>query len=324
MSPKLDIIVKLIADSGSTKTHWALVTRSGQRSDFFTEGLNPFHRSEEDIRRVLSDVLVPQLGKFLWVGPIDEIAFYGAGCTPEKSLIIKDILLDVFGNDGLSRANALNDGMMSSGLTVTVQSDMIGAAKALLGRETGVACILGTGSASCLWDGEKITKQVPSLGYILGDEGSGAVLGRTLAGDALKGLMGESLRLQFADWILKNDELSREQSSLNDELMISRAQAHIIDKVYRQPMANRYLASLSKFCAENRGEKETEALLKKHFASFRDRVIDQYAAGKDGLIISFVGSIAWYYRDILEEVLAEKGYRVGRILQDPIDGLVDS
>lgn len=314
--------MKLIADSGSTKTHWALVTRSGQRSDFFTEGLNPFHRSEEDIRRVLSDVLLPQMGKFLWIGPIDEIAFYGAGCTPEKSVIIKDILTDIFGNDGLNRANALNDGMMSSGLTVTVQSDMIGAAKALLGKETGVACILGTGSASCLWDGEKVTKQVPSLGYILGDEGSGAVLGRTLAGDALKGLMGESLRLQFADWILKNDGLNR-SDELNDA-MISRAQAHIIDKVYRQPMANRYLASLSKFCAENRGEKEMEALLKKHFASFRDRVIDQYADGNDGLIVSFVGSIAWYYRDILEEVLAEKGYRVGRILQDPIDGLVDS
>lgn len=318
--------MKLIADSGSTKTHWALVTRSGQRSDFFTEGLNPFHRSEEDIRRVLSDVLLPQMGKFLWIGPIDEIAFYGAGCTPEKSVIIKDILTEVFGNDGLNRANALNDGMMSSGLTVTVQSDMIGAAKALLGHETGVACILGTGSASCLWDGEKVTKQVPSLGYILGDEGSGAVLGRTLAGDALKGLMGESLRLQFADWILKNDGLNR-SDELNDGLIenpVSRAQAHIIDKVYRQPMANRYLASLSKFCAENRGANEIENLLKRHFAVFRDRILDQYSAENDGLIISFVGSIAWYYRDVVEEVLAEKGYRVGRILLDPIDGLVDS
>lgn len=284
-----------------------------------TEGLNPFHRSEEDIRRVLNDVLLPQMGKYLWVGKIDEIEFYGAGCTPEKSVVVKNILADVFDkmsrlrlNDKMSRADALNDGMM-----VTVQSDMVGAAKAVLGRTQGVACILGTGSASCLWDGEKIVKQVPSLGYILGDEGSGAVLGRTLVGDVLKGLMGEEMKTRFAEWVFNNDEMSA-TASLNDVLM--QLQAHIIEKVYRQPMANRYLASLSRFCADNRGDEAIEALLRRHFCAFRDRVIAQYEEKE--MPIAFVGSIAWYYRDVLEAVLNEGGYRIGSIVQEPIDGLV--
>lgn len=277
-----------------------------------TEGLNPFHRSEEDIRRVLNDVLLPQMGKYLWVGRIDEIEFYGAGCTPEKSVVVKNILADVF--DKMSRADALNDGMM-----VTVQSDMVGAAKAVLGRERGVACILGTGSASCLWDGEKIVKQVPSLGYILGDEGSGAVLGRTLVGDVLKGLMGEEMKTRFAEWVFNNDEMSA-TASLNDVLM--QLQAHIIEKVYRQPMANRYLASLSRFCADNRGDVAIEALLRRHFCAFRDRVIAQYEEKE--MPIAFVGSIAWYYRDVLEAVLNEGGYRVGTIVKEPIDGLIDN
>lgn len=275
-----------------------------------TEGLNPFHRSEEDIRRVLNDVLLPQMGKYLWVGKIDEIEFYGAGCTPEKSVVVKNILADVF--DKMSRANALNDGMM-----VTVQSDMVGAAKAVLGRTQGVACILGTGSASCLWNGEKIVKQVPSLGYILGDEGSGAVLGRTLVGDVLKGLMGEEMKTRFAEWVFNNDEMSA-TASLNDVLI--QLQAHIIEKVYRQPMANRYLASLSRFCADNRGDAAIEALLRRHFCAFRDRVIAQYEEKE--MPIAFVGSIAWYYRDVLEAVLNEGGYRVGTIVKEPIDGLV--
>ena len=275
-----------------------------------TEGLNPFHRSEEDIRRVLNDVLLPQMGKYLWVGRLEAIEFYGAGCTPEKSVVVKNILADVF--DKMSRADALNDGMM-----VTVQSDMVGAAKAVLGRAQGVVCILGTGSASCLWDGEKIVKQVPSLGYILGDEGSGAVLGRTLVGDVLKGLMGEGLKTRFAEWVFNNDEMSA-TASLNDVMM--QLQAHIIEKVYRQPMANRYLASLSRFCADNRGDAAIEALLRRHFGAFRDRVIAQYEEKE--MPIAFVGSIAWYYLDVLEAVLNEGGYRVGTIVKEPIDGLV--
>lgn len=282
----------LIADSGSTKTHWCLKTKSGQKSDFLTEGINPFHQSEEAIRHILTEVLLPQLAKYLWVGPIEKIYFYGAGCTPEKCVVMKAILEDVF-----RKAEA------------EVHSDMVGAAIGVLGREKGVACILGTGSNSCLWDGKAIVKNVPSLGYILGDEGSGAVLGRTLAGDALKGLLGEEMKETFLS-----------------ETGVT--QAEIIERVYRQPMANRFLAGLSKFCAAHRGNEAIEALLRRHFAAFRDRVVAQYynderlIANGEGLTVSFVGSIAWYYRDVLEEVLAEKGYRVGKIVQEPMGGLV--
>lgn len=292
----------LIADSGSTKTHWCLKTRSGQKSDFMTEGINPFHQSEDAIRHILTDGLLPQLAKYLWVGPIEHIYFYGAGCTPEKCVVMKALLEEVF-----RKAES------------EVHSDMVGAAIGVLGRERGVACILGTGSNSCLWDGEKTVRNVPSLGYILGDEGSGAVLGRTLVGDVLKGLLGEELKKQFAEWTLDNDGLSRPYGQ-NDGLM--RAQAHIIERVYRQPMANRFLAELSKFCAAHRGNEAIEALLRRHFAAFRDRVVAQY--GKDEeLTVSFVGSIAWYYRDVLEEVLTEKGYRVGKIVKEPMDGLTE-
>lgn len=293
----------LIADSGSTKTHWCLKTRSEQRSDFMTEGINPFHQSEEAIRHILTEVLLPQLGKYMWVGPIERIYFYGAGCTPEKCIVMKGILESVFKH-----------------ATAEVHSDMVGAAIGVLGKEKGVACILGTGSNSCLWDGEKIVKQVPSLGYILGDEGSGAVLGRTLAGDALKGLMGENLRTEFLNWVNRERETSAEDGKRFENP--SEAQGYVIERVYRQPMANRYLAGLSKFCAAHRGEEAIEQLLKRHFGAFRDRVLEQYCKG-EGLTVSFVGSIAWYYRDVIEEVLAEKGYRVGKIVQEPIEGLIE-
>ena len=291
----------LIADSGSTKTHWCLKTRSGQKSDFMTEGINPFHQSEDAIRHILTDGLLPQLAKYLWVGPIEHIYFYGAGCTPEKCVVMKALLEEVF-----RKAEA------------EVYSDMVGAAIGVLCRERGVACILGTGSNSCLWDGEKIVRNVPSLGYILGDEGSGAVLGRTLVGDVLKGLLGEELKKQFAEWTLDNDGLSR-PGGLNDGLM--RAQAHVIERVYRQPMANRFLAEMSKFCAAHRGDEAIEALLKRHFAAFRDRVVAQYRTGTEELTVSFVGSIAWYYRDVLEEVMTEGGFKVGKIVKEPMGGM---
>ena len=246
-----------------------------------TEGINPFHQSEDAIRH--------------------NIYFYGAGCTPEKCVVMKALLEEVF-----RKAEA------------EVHSDMVGAAIGVLGRERGVACILGTGSNSCLWDGEKIVRNVPSLGYILGDEGSGAVLGRTLVGDVLKGLLGEELKKQFAEWTLDNDGLIR-PDGLNDGLM--RAQAHVIERVYQQPMANRFLAEMSKFCAAHRGNEAIEALLRRHFAAFRDRVVAQYRTGTEELTVSFVGSIAWYYRDVLEEVMTEGGFKVGKIVKEPMEGM---
>ena len=273
----------LIADSGSTKTHWCLLTASGQASDFRTDGINPVFQSADDIRRCIADQLLPQMARLLWAGTLTHIFFYGAGCTPEKKIHVADALHAVFPK-----------------AETEVQSDMLGAARGLLGHQPGVACILGTGSGSCAYNGETIDWCVPSLGFILGDEGSGAVLGKRLVGDILKNQLGDDLKEAF---------LNEQQTSM----------AEIIDRVYRQPLPNRYLASLSRFCAAHLDDERIQALVYDHFLSFVRRNIVQYKTQE----ISFVGSIAYYYRPILEEALAAEGLRLGTVLLDPIPGLTD-
>lgn len=273
----------LIADSGSTKTHWCLLTASGQASDFRTDGINPVFQSADDIRRCIADQLLPQMARLLWAGTLTHIFFYGAGCTPEKKIHVADALRAVFPK-----------------AETEVQSDMLGAARGLLGHQPGVACILGTGSGSCAYNGETIDWCVPSLGFILGDEGSGAVLGKRLVGDILKNQLGDDLKEAF---------LNEQQTSM----------AEIIDRVYRQPLPNRYLASLSRFCAAHLDDERIQALVYDHFLNFVRRNIVQYKTQE----ISFVGSIAYYYRPILEEALAAEGLRLGTVLLDPIPGLTD-
>ena len=268
----------LIADSGSTKTHWSLLTASGQTSDFFTDGINPFYQTSDAIRNSVNNQLLPQIARLMWVGKITRIFFYGAGCTPEKTPFLKAALQALFRD-----------------AQVEVYSDMVGAARGLLGHERGVACILGTGSNSCL---------------ILGDEGSGAVLGKRLVADLFKNQLGEELKQQFMN-----------QYQLT--------QADIIEHVYRQPFPNRYLAGLSKFCAENISNPRIHKLVYDHFEQFVTRNLCQYYESEDGvereetknMPVGFVGSIAYYYREVLTEVLDDMGFALARILIDPIDGL---
>ena len=170
----------LIADSGSTKVHWCLVTASGQSSDVFTDGINPLFQTTIAMQNSISNQLLPKIAPLLWAGTLTHIFFYGAGCTPEKKVFVQKALEAVF-----KKAQ------------VFVASDMLGAARGLLGHKAGVACILGTGSGSCYYDGENIDWCVPSLGYILGDEGSAAVLGKRLVGDLLKNQLGDDLKEQF-------------------------------------------------------------------------------------------------------------------------------
>ena len=272
----------LIADSGSTKTTWCLMAKSGKASYFRTDGLNPFFVREDEIESIINTQLLPEIAKHLWIGPIEQIWFYGAGCTPEKCPQVADALARVF-----KKAK------------IEVLSDMYGAARALLGHTPGVACILGTGSNSCLFDGEKFTKSVPALGFILGDEGSGAVLGKRLVADILKNQLGEELKQLFC-------------------LEMNVTQADIIEHVYRQPMPNRYLASLSRFCANHIDMPAIKHLVYEHFQTFVDRNIKQYPAN---MPVGFVGSIAYFYRPILEQVLAENRIVIANILQEPIEGL---
>ena len=284
----------LIADSGSTKVHWCLMAANGQSSDVFTDGINPFFQTSDAMRNSISNQLLPQIGHLLWAGKLTHVFFYGAGCTPEKIPFVEKAIKAVF-----------------KSAEVYVASDMLGAARGLLGHQKGVACILGTGSGSCFYDGENIGWSVPSLGYILGDEGSAAVLGRRLVSDLLKNQLGQDLKDKF----LEVNHLTT---------------ADIFEHVYRQPFPNRWLANLARFCSDNIEDKRIHDLVYDHLQDFVRRNVQQYYE-VDGMEnpetsmmpVAFVGSIAYYYRPILEEVMDDYGFRIGKIMQDPIAGLME-
>lgn len=273
----------IIADSGSTKVHWCLMTANGQTSEFVTDGINPMFQTSHAIQSSIINQLLPQISHLLWAGTVTHIYFYGAGCTPEKKIFVQQALEAVF-----RKATAI------------VESDMVGAARGLLGHNAGIACILGTGSGSCYYNGEDIEWGVPSMGYILGDEGSGATLGKRLVSDLFKNQLGDDLREQF---------LAEYNITLGD----------IFEKVYRQPFPNRYLASLSKFCATRLSDKRIHDLIYRHFDEFLTRNVIQYKAQ----VVSFAGSIAYYYKDILREAVQAHGLELGTIMQDPIAGLIE-
>ena len=272
----------LIADSGATKTDWCLGEKTTDARVIQTQGINPFHQSAEHIYKVLTEELLPQLGE---ENHITHIHFYGAGCTPEKSVIVKEQLQALFLD-----------------ADIDVQSDLLGAARSLCGKEQGIACILGTGSNSCLYDGEKIIANVSPLGYILGDEGSGAVLGKRLVGDCLKHQLPEHICQAF----------------LNETGLTP---ADIINKVYRQPQANRFLASLTPFLSAHREEQEIHDLLIDCFTEFFKRNVMQYAY--EGTEVHFTGSIAWYFQEEVKEAAESLGIRTGKFIKSPIHGLIN-
>ena len=202
----------LIADSGATKTDWCYDTIGGAYMQVQTEGINPFHQSAEYIRHILEDQLVPRC-----TVPADictGIFFYGAGCLPSVSAPVTEALQDLFPK-----------------AYIEVETDLLGAARALCQHRPGIACILGTGSNSCLYDGERITQNISPLGYILGDEGSGAYLGKHFVADCLK----SQLPLKLRDALLDTLRLDPQG---------------IIERVYRHPQANRFLTVYP--CAQKR------------------------------------------------------------------------
>ena len=272
----------LIADSGATKTDWCLGNNQTDARIFQTQGINPFHQTKEFFAQILSEELLPQVGA---PETVTEIHFYGAGCTPEKSILVKEALQVLF-------PDALID----------VQSDLLGAARSLCGKEAGIACILGTGSNSCEYNGEKITSNVSPLGYILGDEGSGAVLGKRLAGDCLKHQLPENICNMFLEYT-------------------GLTPAQIIDKVYRQPQANRFLASLTPFLSAHRNLPEIHELLISCFTDFFKRNVMQYAY--EGAKVHFTGSIAWYFQEEVKEATETLGIETGKFIQSPIHGLIE-
>lgn len=274
--------MKLIADSGSTKTDWCVLDGGNVVCRVAGHGINPFQQSYEEIKRIVKDELVCRLGP---ADAISEIEFYGAGCRDDKIQIMDDIL---------SRAFVKAD-------RVEVCSDMVGAARALFGNSEGLACILGTGANSCLYDGRSVVANVPPLGYILGDEGSGAVLGKLFVNAMFKGGLSEQLRDKF---------LSESGLTL----------AEIINKVYREPLANRFLASMSVFIHKNLDDEALRNLVIDNFRNFFRRNVCQYK--RNDLPVGAVGSIAFYYHEQLECAAKLEGYELVKVVKSPMDGLI--
>lgn len=269
----------LTADAGGTKTAWRMDGPGGVISRATTAGINPFLMESDDVIHLIGKELLAVPG----FDHADIIRFYGAGCRGRQCDRMTAALRAIW-----PAAN------------ITVGSDIVGAAHALLGEDgSGIACILGTGSNSCLWVGGQVVSNIPPLGYVLGDEGSGAVLGRRLVGDVLKHQLPDRLCEDF--WAY---------CGLSSEEMIER--------VYRQPMPNRFLASFAPFLS-CRLEKEEQLcqLVDEEFARFFVRNVEPYH--RVDLPVSFVGGVAWAFRSELKRVADSMGYQVGRIMRSPLD-----
>lgn len=278
MNVRTDTIV--IAESSSTRTEWTLVEDGNIVEHAFTIGLNPFFQSRRDISHSIRLELPAAFFKRRW----SHVYFYGAGCSsPEKNKIVEASLVAQFKTP------------------VTVMSDLMGAARGLLVREPGLACILGTGSNSCYYDGKDIVKNVRALGFILGDEGSGSSLGRLFLGDALKGIAPHALTEQFfAQYKVTPDE--------------------IMDAVYSNAAANRNLRTYSFFLADHLDDDYVHSLIYNEMMRFFVRNVSQYDYATHP--VSIVGSVATTYSEILLEVAAQFGATIQKIVRNSMPGLV--
>ena len=273
----------LIADSGSTKTDWCVVEKGELVQQIFTKGTNPFFQSEEEISNEIATALLPELK----TNEFEAVYFYGAGCGfPDKIAVVHRALT--------KHLNVAGD--------VEVATDMLAAARGLCGREAGIACIMGTGSNSCYYDGESIVANVSPLGFILGDEGSGACLGKLMVGDLLKNQMNPELKEKFL-------------------AQFNLTPADIIDRVYRKPFPNRFLASLSPFLAQNISDPCVHDLVLNSFKAFFKRNIMQYE-NYQNLKVNLIGSVAYYYKEVLAEAAEAMGIQLGTIIQSPMEGLI--
>lgn len=269
----------LIADSGTTKTEWCMITEEGSTETVITSGINPFYQDSPNISVLLQN-------EFTSVKKFDSICFYGAGCiNKEKQDIVQTALLNVFEAD-----------------QIYIGSDLLAAARSLCQDKPGIACILGTGSNSCYYDGEKITANVSPLGFILGDEGSGAVLGKKLIGDVLKKQVPQPLINDFfATYAV--------------------TPADLLEHVYKKPFPSRYLAGFSRFLSKNIHHAEIEELVLNGFREFVTRNLLQYPGIAD-TAIHFTGSIAFFFESQLRKVIGEKNLIMGKIEHAPMNGLV--
>ncbi len=271
----------LIADSGSTKCAWKLVFPSGRLVSIYTSGVNPFFRSTESIYEELAIELLPKI-----TATVGDIYFYGSGIlNEEKADVVRLALQKLF-----------------PGARIELFSDVVAASRSLFGNSAGIACILGTGSNACLYDGQKVVGGISPLGFILGDEGSGAVLGKKLLGDFFKEVMPEPLRKKFA----QKYQLTR---------------AEVLQRVYKSEKPNFYLASFAPFLSEEFSSDYVQQLVKSSLIEFFERNVTKIS-GYESHSIGFVGSIAFHFKSIVEEICERYRLPCKAILQEPMENLV--
>ena len=273
--------IKLIADSGSTKTEWCLI-KNKTKTLFTTQGMSPYFVNEAQAEQILSNEVIPMLKR----NKIDEIFFYGTGCKNPANI---DMFKKVFKK-------------MFAGAKITVDNDLSGAAKGLCGDEKGIACILGTGSNSCFYNGKKIVRNSPGLGFILGDEGSGAYLGKKVIQHYLYRIFDTELREKFD---------AAFQTSDNE----------ILESVYKKPLPNRYLASFVVFLVKNRGHYMIENIIEDGINDFFFTHIISYKESSK-LPIHFTGGIAYGFREVVEQLCLNYDLQPGNFLRTPMEGLI--
>ncbi len=275
-------LVKLIVDSGSTKAEWCLLN-GNKKKTVLTQGMSPYFVNSEQVQEIIKKDIFP---KFKNV-EVDELHFYGTGCANPANV---KMLKSAFGK-------------MFPAAAVTVEHDLMGAARALCGDTKGVACILGTGSNSCYYNGKKIVKNSPGLGYALGDEGSGAYLGKKVIQYYLYKTFDADLMERF-------------------DIKFATNSVEILDAVYKQPLPNRYLASFAIFLAENRGHYMIENIIEDGFNDFFFNHVYKYSESWT-LPVHFVGSVAYGFRDVIKEMCGSYELELGNIIKNPMEGLVE-
>ena len=272
---------KLIIDAGSTKTEWVVLDAERVVDRFTLGGFNPNYNDSN----VFMDILYKDLPKDFPV--VDALYYYGSGCGSEANREDVAQYLKV---------------RFEEAQVVKVTHDLMAVCHALLGREKGIACILGTGVNSCLYDGSEIIGQGVSLGYLVGDEGSGCYIGRRVARAYFYDLMPLELKLSF-------------EQTYHLEIK------DFIYNVYHENLASRYLAQFAKFAGEQQQHPYMRQLVKECFEEFIQHFVLRYQ-DCHSLPISFVGSVAFYFQELLKECLETKDLRLGIIMQSPMEGLI--
>lgn len=272
----------LIADSGATKCEWCLTGKRMEPQVVFSQGISPYFLNTPQIESIIRNELVPQLGK----SRIAAVYYYGTGCAnPSNALLVKKAIRNVYPD-----------------AEVMVTHDLMGAARALCGNEKGIACILGTGSNSCYFDGKSIRKNSPGLGYVLGDEGSGAYLGKKVLQYYLYNTFDEELCYKF-------------------EHKYGVSNVDILENVYKKPLPNRYLAGFTLFLSENRGHYMVENIIEDGLNDFFFTHLCKYGESWK-YPISFVGGVADAFRDVVEGLCNGYEFELGQILRNPMEGLI--